>query len=262
MGSLTLPPIDWGSLAPYIVVFWTPAIALLTAYVAHLWDQRSKREEFRREKRYDRKFAAYQQVLGTLTKTRDLVEFRQTVNNGQVLRELEEEANQVPTTIPEPDRTSLIEQTMTAHFEFIVRVRSGALDYPSFHSLPLPRSWPLNPALLFVKRLTDMLYHALAHSIHDYEKAMNVIRILGCSDQLDQSIECLWETLGDAAQRLQMGKAIPGDEWLSICSKLDAMTGELAIVIQEDLEAATEGREPRTISLEPEEDRPPQSEQV
>lgn len=251
-----MPAIDWGSLAPYLIAFWTPAIALLTAYVAHIWDERSKREEFRREKRFDRKFMAYQQVLNTLARMRDILELRQDINTGEVQKELENLAKQVPTTLPEPDRSALLESLLTAHYEFMIQVRSGALDYPAAHSPPLPRLHPMNPAVLFADRLNTMTYHAMAHSFNDYGKAVNIVKALGYSEQLSDAIEAVWTILGGLGQKLGSGSAVPEEEWNTTIETLDKATDEMVILINEDLNATAAGKDPVEVTFIEESGRP------
>ncbi len=249
------PAVDWGALAPYLIAFWTPAIALLTAYLAHLWDERSKRTEFRRAKRYDRKFTAYQQVLATLSQLGDLLDFQQFVTAGELQRELEDLAGGIPPTMPEPDRTARVASLQSTYLDAVVRLMSGALDFPAgITSLSPPQTQPFNPGDFLSDRAYRLTSHALVRSFHEYEKAMNTVKVLGHSKQLGDAIESLWETLMQVLDRVRSRTAIPASDWTLFETELSEKTERLTAAIREDLEATIEGRPPHQVEFVREEE--------
>jgi hypothetical protein len=257
--TFSLPAVNWGSLAPYIIALWTPALAVLAAYLAHLWDDRSKRAEFRREKRWKRKFKAYKELYHTLDLLEDILTLQYGIVSGAVAQQLDGIKDQFPKDMPEgAGKAALHFSAAMQQYEFMVAA-TGHTTVADATLTFQPPSIPPKPEelLAYQQRLTGLLYRSLTSATSEHGRAMTAAKFLGMPDQLRELLAEAWNMIQEMSAMVPAAPGPSAAAWEHKTTALSKLLEHISDVIEEDLEATAAGEEtPEVVWEEPERSGP------
>lgn len=223
----------------------SPIIAVIAAYLTNVWSRRSAREEFRRDKTWDRKFALYEQLFSNLVGGYHLTELDYLLTSGKLEQGLQHAQRQMSSRFSgsEPAGVSTMIQIQMAEF---LLVHAG-MD-PGWRLFPEGNPQEFTPEVLLNidLRIAEAGHTARLKGVADYERLRTAVEVLGQSLDLSFAQESVSALVRGGYRSVPAGSDAE-ENWRVFKKQWAVQRDYLLDLIREELDATIEGRSVKRI---------------